>query len=1695
MFRVRIHCIDYCLALPTEADFKASRAPIAKGPKTTSDGGDAGKAVLVPIIRIFGAAADGQIVCAHVRGIFPYLYVPFDGFSLGDIDDITKNLRNGIDQAVGKKTVLAIILVRGVPFYGFHVGFRPYLKIYLYDPGSMTRVAELFRKGRLAGLPTLMPHESHIPFLLQFMTDYNLYGCDIVESTTATPRPSGSPDRASCPLEVDIFAHHIQNRHAVPERRQHEAIPEIPIEKNERLVYSLAALWREMAAKYDKKGKKNAESRKIWDIISTQEAFAQLGATSSDPRRTPAPWIHEDEYKKQVADIIEAERADTPRPPAPRPSFEEHLPTLREAVETFYPKAERSENKKRKRELSLSQPDAIGRASSSSLTPTETHMKKKTLVRQPLGNQTSSLPDFNTNLEIVLVDHGAGSRAPTLSNEWLQSQPSSPRTRSQDLPTRKKHIDHKEGNRPLSQVFPVVKSAFPRAQMSQPETKSDSTLSGQLKIPSASRSGKRVRMDTKASTIHEVEKTSMTTPSEENNTTPSHKKKRTKTARLKKHGRSPFRHLYDQVYAISKPPPTVQKIMSSLRKFGPDQIHQDAYFSNEADLPMQPEDELGVGGVDIAPPEDTSRSNPDAEVELDELADAGEPQITTRSWEYAMAPPTRNCVEAWLRTEIQDHKALKKSQRWDASATQKKAQKSHLTQVERVALQKPLETLKLDMRVLCLEVHARSRGTFLPNPERDSVEYVFWRTSGGGDLPIDGAGSGLHFSDRNGGILSAGRSLRDNYTVDVMSDERELIQSVIRLVHALDPDILAGYEVLSSSWGFLNERAVHYGIDLWQELSRVSQPRVVPFHEHNQGVTGRYMLSINQAIRADVNLRQYTLESAAWHVLGRKIPFYRAHVLTAWSASDHLRDLSRLVHHYRRRTAVSLALIEATELVSRTSEQARILGTDFASVLERGSQFKVESVMLRVAKPENFIMPSPNHEQVGQQNAAECQPLVLEPRSAFYSSPVVVLDFTSLYPSLMIAYNLCYSTYAGRLDPLYHDKKLAEAEAEAEKRASETAKKSETKASTIAPDKSSATMASSHEETTTNIKGDTDGEHPGVPEAQVDDFTNLAEEISKHQEQNSKRMGFMNYERPPGLLEELRKLGLVISPTGTIYVGTKTRQSLLAKMLGELLDTRAMVKAAMKKTAGKKLAERQRLHNRQLALKLLANVTYGYTSASFSGRMPCVEVADSIVQTGRQTLDKAIALIHSVRRWNAEVVYGDTDSLFVHLPGRTKHQAFKIGAEMAKAVTAINPHPVRLKFEKVYHPCVLLAKKRYVGYKYESPQQKEPVFDAKGIETVRRDGSPVASKILEKCLRLLFETADLSCIKAYLQTQFDDVMNDRLSIADLCFSKEVRAPGSYRAPPPGAVVASRRMAQDPRATLVNGERVPYVVVSGPPGMPLRDRCVAPEEVVKNRKLRLDSDYYILNSIIPPLDRILRLVDVDVLQWYLEMPKGNVQLRTVDPAPTQQNEIPGAAFASHHTLDIWLKGSHCALCDQPVRQRRRRRHGLEPAPGGAAKGVGSLDSDAGLDVGLYSDSDEFEDDEDEVVTVPIVGYDTANDQGAIGGGSEEAVVLQDTTTPASHRKRPVLCKPCGEDNMGTMVRLQNRMRDAELAYQEIMTGCRSCAGLGPTDEVRCENMTCPVYFVRTERSVQVKIERAKAPLIAALGRRGMRDLEW
>lgn len=72
-------------------------------------------------------------------------------------------------------------------------------------------------------------------------------------------------------------------------------------------------------------------------------------------------------------------------------------------------------------------------------------------------------------------------------------------------------------------------------------------------------------------------------------------------------------------------------------------------------------------------------------------------------------------------------------------------------------------------------------------------------------------------------------------------------------------------------------------------------------------------------------------------------------------------------------------------------------------------------MMLRIARKLNYVAFSANQKQKQQMRAPECIPLTLEPESKFYQDPVAVLDFQSLYPSVIIAYNLCFTTCLGRV--------------------------------------------------------------------------------------------------------------------------------------------------------------------------------------------------------------------------------------------------------------------------------------------------------------------------------------------------------------------------------------------------------------------------------------------------------------------------------------------------------------------------------------------------------------------------------------------------------------------------------------------------------------------------------------------------------
>jgi len=86
------------------------------------------------------------------------------------------------------------------------------------------------------------------------------------------------------------------------------------------------------------------------------------------------------------------------------------------------------------------------------------------------------------------------------------------------------------------------------------------------------------------------------------------------------------------------------------------------------------------------------------------------------------------------------------------------------------------------------------------------------------------------------------------------------------------------------------------------------------------------------------------------------------------------------------------------------------------------------------------------------------------------------------------------------------------------------------------------------------------------------------------------------------------------------------------------------------------------------------------------------------------------------------------------------------------------------------------------------------------------------------------------------------------------------------------LMCRRALSRDRRAEPLAGQRVPYVIVYGTPGLPLIQLVRCPHELLADPSLRINSTYYITRQILPPLGRIFSLLGVDVTRWYSDLPR-------------------------------------------------------------------------------------------------------------------------------------------------------------------------------------------------------------------------------
>eukprot|EP00746_Dinoflagellata_sp_MGD_P163690 gnl/MRDRNA2_/MRDRNA2_91872_c0_seq1.p1 gnl/MRDRNA2_/MRDRNA2_91872_c0~~gnl/MRDRNA2_/MRDRNA2_91872_c0_seq1.p1 ORF type:complete len:1150 (+),score=221.56 gnl/MRDRNA2_/MRDRNA2_91872_c0_seq1:69-3518(+) len=597
-------------------------------------------------------------------------------------------------------------------------------------------------------------------------------------------------------------------------------------------------------------------------------------------------------------------------------------------------------------------------------------------------------------------------------------------------------------------------------------------------------------------------------------------------------------------------------------------------------------------------------------------------------------------------------------------------------------------------------------------------------------------------------------------------DEEDLLAAVADFIRKTDPDIILVHDMARSLGSLLQRGRPGPNRVLGRVAGvegKLSKDGIV------LGVEGRLVFDLFTQIQTSHKLTSYSLSSLVDQLLGATtIELGRSTLKNlANDPSNDKANEETLADCALGHAEAVLQIFEKLHYLYNFVEMARVTGVPIDYLLFRGQMVKVQSQLLRKARAEGFLFPAkPSH---GSDERSFEGGFVMDPKCGFYRAPIATLDFASLYPSIMMAHNICYSTLLSG--------------------------------------------------------GQTPSEFSESPA--VDDAG-----------------------RPHRFAAE------------------SVRKGLLPMVLQELLAARKVAKNQLKECKDPQLS--LVLNSRQLALKVSANSVYGVTGA-ISGLLPCFPVAASVTAHGRamiQLTKKKVEEHFSIANGyahDAEVIYGDTDSVFVRFgpEGMAMEDAMRLGAEAASLCSGEFKSPIKLEFEKVFRPLLLMNKKRYTGLPFTSPE-KPGALSTIGIETVRRDWSGLVRSVLDKTLNLLLRADGedgREDAAAYVRSVVDELRQGSIDARDLVLSKSLGK--GDRAEDYGNKVAHVELAEkirkrDPQLAPKSGDRVSYVLVTGPAKAKVYEKVEDPLYALQNN-LTIDSEHYVEHQLKQPLIRIFEHV--------------------------------------------------------------------------------------------------------------------------------------------------------------------------------------------------------------------------------------------
>ena len=260
--------------------------------------------------------------------------------------------------------------------------------------------------------------------------------------------------------------------------------------------------------------------------------------------------------------------------------------------------------------------------------------------------------------------------------------------------------------------------------------------------------------------------------------------------------------------------------------------------------------------------------------------------------------------------------------------------------------------------------------------------------------------------------------------------EREMLEAFRDYLHEKDVDIITGWNIFGFDLEYLMKRAIvtkcnlkffqlsklrGYNCEL--KLKKLSSSALGDNDLKLVSMPGRFIFDLFHEVKKGYKLDSYKLDNVSKLYLGdNKIDMPAKEMFARYKEGDPVK-LREVAEYCIKDTLLPHRLLSKMCILINLLEMAKATWVPLCFLVERGQQIKVFSQLTKKAREMGFMVPTIQYGQLAEQGYEGAT--VLDAQKGAYYKPITALDFEGLYPSIMMAHNLCYSSLV--MDPKYEN--------------------------------------------------------------------------------------------------------------------------------------------------------------------------------------------------------------------------------------------------------------------------------------------------------------------------------------------------------------------------------------------------------------------------------------------------------------------------------------------------------------------------------------------------------------------------------------------------------------------------------------------------------------------------------------------------